>query len=271
MLMFQRLLIKLLIVSNLLIGVFAFASACRETYETDIVNAQNNLWMEYNKNPSIFADKIYKKIQSQMSMDQDNNSYYLGTGMTETYLVKFKNGFSGIFKPFPEYWKKKAKNKAHGTNPNAEVLASLLSHHLGLTQVPVTVLKDLEGMKGSLQLFIPKSENELQIQEGSTHELSEMKVFDFLINNLDRRRDNYFYSDYGLVAIDHSQSFSTAKSPLSLHEVRSAIASLSKNKIQQLSNLNREKIDALAGALITTEQKDALMERLQFIQNQINK
>ena len=126
----------------------------------------------------------------------------------------------GIFKPEPKYWKNKSQEYAYLSNLDAEISAYDIADILGIP-VPVTIEKVVDGMRGSLQVFIDSGE-ELSFQQLRTNTHSDayetwnsIMIFDYLIGNTDRSsrigRKNYLeWNASGLISLaayDHSMAF----------------------------------------------------------------
>ncbi len=100
-----------------------------------------------------------------------------------------------------------------------ECAAYELSRLLGLDNVPPTVEREIQGRKGSLQLWIEGAVTEtdrrdqgyaLLDEESLSQHWQVMLVFDNLIFNDDRNRGNYLYDQKGkLWMVDHTRSFQT--------------------------------------------------------------
>lgn len=98
-----------------------------------------------------------------------------------------------------------------------QVAAYELSRLLGLGRVPPTVLREINGKRGSLQFWIENActekdrcDNELQPTDPKAIVLAhyDMRVFDNLINNIDRKWQNILYdADWDLWYIDHTRAF----------------------------------------------------------------
>lgn len=118
----------------------------------------------------------------------------IGSGMNKPQLVTFSDGTQGIW-------------KAHSnisSNSRAEVAATLVDRHLGTNMVPVTVYREVDGVKGSVQLKVGK------LKDGSKFidDPEVTNLFDSLIGNFDRHRGNYLITEKGqIVAIDNGVSF----------------------------------------------------------------
>lgn len=98
-----------------------------------------------------------------------------------------------------------------------EVAAYALARLLGLDTVPPAVARQLEGKRGSVQLWVEAAETEERFRrrelapvERSRHALQveQMFVFDNLIHNIDRNQGNYLTDPDGRVWwVDHTRSF----------------------------------------------------------------
>ncbi|MEE8400202.1 MAG: hypothetical protein V3S89_14410 [Desulfobacterales bacterium] len=98
-----------------------------------------------------------------------------------------------------------------------QVAAYEMSRLLGMTNVPPTVLREISGRKGSVQLWIEngrtekkRREEKIELENLSAINLCtyDMWVFDYLINNIDRHLDNILYDpDWQLWLIDHTRAF----------------------------------------------------------------
>lgn len=100
-----------------------------------------------------------------------------------------------------------------------EVAAYRLDRLLGLDMVPVTIPRTIHGRPGILQFWIEDSINLRQMIEqqltpegwcAASDQYNLMNVFDVLIHNTDRTRENALFTrDWMLVLIDHSRAFAT--------------------------------------------------------------
>ena len=96
----------------------------------------------------------------------------------------------------------------------AEVAAYRLDRLLELGMVPPTVVREIGGQIGSLQLWVTgfKLYEDLQDQVPDSaeleKELSRMKLFDCLISNGDRGSRDFMVDDkWNIALVDHSQAF----------------------------------------------------------------
>ncbi|MEK7356892.1 MAG: hypothetical protein AAB250_10610, partial [Bdellovibrionota bacterium] len=104
-------------------------------------------------------------------------------GKTEHYIVHLAGGLKAIFKPSPEFWGADASKDvwARKANIEAEVIAYEIDAAMGLGFVPPTVIRNIRGMRGSLQLWVAPDGT-----RPSRRFLAMLSAFDYLLNNLDR-------------------------------------------------------------------------------------
>jgi hypothetical protein len=127
--------------------------------------------------------------------------------LSETYIVHFKNGWKAVFKPSPEFWTDGKTISAQTANPKAEEMAYRFDRELELNMVPMTVIREINGMTGSLQIFVTMSEGKAPVElsqvikRAQTRKLdadnSLLPIFDYLIYNCDRHFNNQgiWYAD----------------------------------------------------------------------------
>ena len=124
----------------------------------------------------------------------------------QVFLVTLDGGIRAVFKSL----KPDELGDAH-----AEVAAYKASLFLGFPYVPPTVLREIKGMKGSLQLFVPTSvdlladgEYEKAIREVSAEDNANLRIFYFIFGQWDSGPHNLLaYKDETktyLIAIDNS-------------------------------------------------------------------
>ncbi len=147
-----------------------------------------------------------------------------------------------------------------------EMAAYRLDRMLGIGLVPVTVEREIDGVKGSVQLWIDNMVSALQLNEREvvyqgvcnvTAQADLMNAFDFLIHNSDRNQTNIVFTkhDWQIWFIDHTRSFGTVLSkPIFQQGVElkpsteflKAVKSLSKGQLRKLKPwLNKEQLAAL--------------------------
>ena len=98
-----------------------------------------------------------------------------------------------------------------------EAAAYELGRHLGIDWIPPTIIRRIGGREGSLQLWIENAIMEMDRRDrGLAHpdpelwrrKLSDMRVFDNLINNIDRNLgDMLITPEWHLWLVDHSRAF----------------------------------------------------------------
>jgi uncharacterized membrane protein YqaE (UPF0057 family) len=125
----------------------------------------------------------------------------LGGGITSSYLITFKDGSKGVFKPKdPGQW---------ASNYRTEVLSYQVDKAFGFDLIPETVERTIKGKHGSLQRF---KQGDMGVEVDPTdinvNAYNKQKVMDFLLDHRDRHGGNYLVTKKGnIVSIDNSLSF----------------------------------------------------------------
>lgn len=136
----------------------------------------------------------------------------LGTGANKPKkmtLRKQGRTVDGVWKPI-----KRGPREEAWESYQAEVAAYELDRMLGLYMVPPTVEREIQGVKGSLQLWVEGSrsfrEAKAEVPGGVAWDrtMSRMKTFDNLISNWARSDGDFMVdSEWNVLLIDHSQAF----------------------------------------------------------------
>jgi len=102
-----------------------------------------------------------------------------------------------------------------------EAAAWELSRMLGMDTVPPAVVRRVRGQKGTVQMWVENALMEVDRQKDDidppdrlrfNRQFYNMRVFDNLINNLDRNQTNILFDqDWKLWMIDHTRAFSPTK------------------------------------------------------------
>jgi len=200
----------------------------------------------------------------------------LGRGSTRPLLIEMKQGgrsFRGVFKTVDEQPCETAVDAVD--RYHHEVAAYRLARRLGLDLVPVTVVREWDGRRGSLQQFVEGAVDRLSVEaygleaadaEALERELARGRLFELLVGNPDRSPTDVLYllEDSRAMCIDHSKAFSltrevdtgAAELPESIEpELRAALESLDRDGL--LGELGELLCDARIDALLV--RRDALL------------
>jgi hypothetical protein len=151
-----------------------------------------------------------------------------------------------------------------------EVAAYRIDRMLGLGMVPPTVIREIDGVTGSLQAWVENAFNEedrlaedLQPPDPSSFEeqRDHAGVFDVLIFNIDRNGSNTLISfdDWKIHLIDHEQALKpNLPSPYHLADGRSM---LDADLAAALASLEPATVHAELDSLLSEDQIAALLER----------
>lgn len=160
-----------------------------------------------------------------------------------------------------------------------QVAAFEVSRLLGFTNVSPTVLREVKGKKGSVGLWIENTINELDMSSKGLTPPEEkiprinrikdnMRVFDNLINNIDRNRSNILYdNNWQLWLIDHTRAFGQEKRLLKPKEIRRCSVSL----WEKLQALDEDLLTKAVGPYIGDRRVAAVMARRDKIVSHLQK
>ena len=148
----------------------------------------------------------------------------------------------------------------------AEVAAYQLDRLLELGMVPPTVVREIDGERGSLQLWVDgcKLYQDVQDQAPQTEEwekqVSHMRLFDSLISNGDRNARNFMVDGkWNIVLIDHSQAF------LSTEELESAVGKLperfDRELVEKMRGVDSMSLELRFDRLLLRPQVEAIAAR----------
>ena len=149
-----------------------------------------------------------------------------------------------------------------------EVAAYRLDRALGLGLVPVTVVREVNGVRGSLQQWVDGVTSVRKAPAGATgnfdllhQRLMEMYLLDELIANVDRNPDNILVDPASdrFVLVDHSRSFRINRRVSPPQRVRPA--PLPEQVTSHLLDLDREGLASLVGDLVSPTQIRSLLAR----------
>jgi hypothetical protein len=114
------------------------------------------------------------------------------------------------------------KNRHFRDSYESELAAYKVNEILGLNNIPPTVYREVGGRTGSVQLWMEKTTKEVDRRRKGTKppdvtswnkQSHDMRVFDNLINNIDRNQSNILIDkDWNLWLIDHTRSFAMDES-----------------------------------------------------------
>lgn len=157
-----------------------------------------------------------------------------------------------------------------------ELAAYRLARLLGLTNVPPVVQREVEGRKGTLQIWV---ENAMMEKERIAkklrpprpaawlYQMQIMHLFDRLIFNDDRNQGNILIDqDWKVWLIDHTRAFRRFKKPVDLEDIRFCERFLwEKLKNLEASRLEQELEDVLAKAEIrgVISRRDEIVRHLE--------
>jgi hypothetical protein len=147
------------------------------------------------------------------------------TSPLKVFLEKDNYRFNAIFRFYEEFSDNpgpapgvESKTRYFRDSCRSEIAAYIMNRILGLGNMPPTVFRILDGKKGAMQLWAEglMSDKERAAKKMLPPEalpwnrqMWDMRVFDNLINNIDRNQTNILIdANWRLILIDHTRSFS---------------------------------------------------------------
>jgi hypothetical protein len=209
----------------------------------------------------------------------------IGSGITQPQRLTLRAGDTtrrAIFKDVDVYSNEIAYTNQFETSFQDsfefEVAAYRLDRLLGIRLVPVTVLREVNGKRGSVQLWIERATNlEDLVNSGAEchnldlllERLMLMYVLDAVIYNVDRNLCNVLVrgNDDLFYLIDHSRSFRTTKKLPKLQEQRPI--PISRTVAARLQQLDETNLDERLGDLLTKRQRRAILARRDLLVEQL--
>lgn len=148
-----------------------------------------------------------------------------------------------------------------------EVAAYELARLLGLDQIPPVVERQIEGERGSLQLWVEGATTESERHREKAQppdrmawyrQLQVMRIFDRLIYNYDRNRGNILIGDdWKLWMIDHTRSFRISAD---VPEIRT-VTHCEKDLWRRLREVGEDELEERLSAYMSRKQVRALVKR----------
>jgi hypothetical protein len=138
---------------------------------------------------------------------------------------------------------------------------------LGLTNSPPTIVRDIDGTTGSLQLWIESSMTERRRRDdghefpdsvAAYRQVYDMDIFDALINNRDRSQGNFLWdAEWRLWMIDHTRAFGGEPAVVDRRSVRRC----SRPLFERLKTLDPAEVDRRLAPFMDEPERTALVKR----------
>jgi hypothetical protein len=198
----------------------------------------------------------------------------VGEGITGSQKVELEHGgrrVRAIFKMLHskvdhEYRFAKQSAPVYRDSYRHEIAAYELDKLLGLGLVPVAVEREIQGRRGSLQIWV---ERVLRIfvhgqpppdRQRADEQVHAVRLFDYLIFNTDRHFRNLLFTEsWRPVLIDHSLAFHPmTKPPRHLHRFPRGL-------VENLQRLDQRQLKKVLGRYLEKDQLQALAHRRRVI------
>ena len=153
----------------------------------------------------------------------------------------------------------------------SELAAYKINVILGLYNIPPTVYREVEGRSGSVQIWMENTTSEVDRRRKGTdppdvtswnRQSHNMRVFDNLINNIDRNQSNILIDeDWNLWLIDHTRSFAMDDSLPSPEKV----SRCSRNLYNALKQMDEGLVRETLASILSEEEVDAFFVRRELL------
>jgi len=197
----------------------------------------------------------------------------IGVGVTDPSRVVLRKGeqeFRAAFKPI-----KRGRASGYWESFEAEVSAYELDKVLGLNMVPPTIAREIDGQKGSLQLWVENCKlyeevkDQVPLTVSWSNQLSRMKTFDSLILNSDRNARNFLVDpEHDIILIDHSRAFLTDKK---IGPVAILPYQYDRQLMERLKVMNKNQLEGIFDGVLMGGQIDAILARRDMLVEHVEK
>ncbi len=215
------------------------------------------------------------EIEHFLRTAQVTKSKLLGTGVTRPRKLTLTDGKvvrNGIFKTIDEHRTGMTQLSTRGEvdfkdSWKYEVAAYELDKMLGIGMVPVTVEREVERERGSLQIWIDNAMTEADRvkkklsppdAEAWNRTIFKVRAFDELIFNFDRNLGNLLVGpDWKLYMIDHTRSFKVFK------ELKSpdGLTRFSVSLMEAMKKLDKATLKEKCGSYLTGPEIEGMFAR----------
>jgi len=234
---------------------------------------QEAAWRAREAGDLATADKIEKRLARYLQGTKlAKPKEFATSGSSEVYFVELEGGLRGVFKPAPKFWRARRVKPFHADDSVARELAGhAFDRAVGANMVPVTVKRTIDGMEGSLQVWVTFDEAG-KIGAGSKFRAEDrLKVLDYMMGTFDRSPANRPSLEGAPVAIDQGMAFVSQApyysfgihAPPSLNE----ISDLEKygDALRSFDKLDEGKIRAAIAPHLSPEEVELCLARVRQV------
>ena len=237
-----------------------------------------HIWVGENGDPLPF--ETVEEIETFLKTAVPVSTELITTGVNKPQKVLLeKDGIKlrGIFRYESEIDHRKSvvgldkKERYFRDSFLGEIAAYEMNRLLGLDNMPPTVFRIIDGKQGTLQLWAEKTMPDRQRARTGilppeprpwNRQMGDMRVFDNLINNIDRNQTNILIDDnWRLIMIDHTRAFGRDTSLPRPEQV----VSCSRGLWHALRNLDEAEVRRRLTPYLSEDEIDALFVRRQLL------
>ena len=160
---------------------------------TPLKDSQMRIWKLQEAGNTMEAKKLSDALKSELTIGEIHTNEMMAPSSAQPHLITLKSGVKAIWKPM---------YGSSGSSGYNEIAAYKIDEKLGTKLVPMTVEREINGVKGSLQVFVEATDNVVVKPRPES-----FSFFDTLINNPDRHGGNYLTREGRPIAIDNGIAF----------------------------------------------------------------
>lgn len=233
------------------------------------------LWLGPDGRPLPFTD--FEEAEEFLRQGRVISSEEFGTGITGLRQLVLEHGgvraraaFHAVDETVRDIAVKDRRYREHHDSYRSQCAAYALARLLDIDNVPPTVCRSVDGVDGSVQLWVEEAMTEkTRLDEGLRpakasrwiRQVHRMRLFDSLIDNDDRHAQNFLIDPaWNLWLIDHTRAFQHGTE---LREVRFAFCD--RAVWERLQNVTDDELRAALSPYLDPGQLRGLLRRRQAL------
>ncbi|RZA05091.1 MAG: hypothetical protein EOP11_13620 [Proteobacteria bacterium] len=171
---------------------------------------QEAAWQAREAGDPATAVKIEKRLARYLETAPIlKEKEFAKSGSSEVYFVDLGRGVRAVFKPNPKFWRARRIMPFHDdASAERELAGHAFDRAVSGHMVPVTVKRKIDGMEGSLQVWVSFDEAGSAASEASGFRAEDrLAVMDYMMGTFDRSPANRPALKGAPVAIDQGLAF----------------------------------------------------------------
>jgi hypothetical protein len=170
---------------------------------------QEAAWRARESGDPATAAKIEKRLARYLETAPFvKEKEFAKSGSSEVYFVDLGRGVRGVFKPSPKFWRARRIMPFHDDfSAERELAGHAFDRAVNGHMVPVTVKRKIDGMEGSLQVWVNFDAGATPAAASKFRAEDRLAVMDYMMGTFDRSPANRPSLNGAPVAIDQGLAF----------------------------------------------------------------